>query len=590
MDTDPQNPLTLDDALELLTREGSPLAVSKATIRDVEYKVFTHAANDMRDVFAFSNKHFRDDEFLIYKDERWTFGETHRKAVALAKSLVNRGVKPGDRVAISMRNYPEYVLAIEGILAVGAVAVTLNAWWMPEEIEYGLIDSGSRFALIDHERWERFAPSQGLLDLGIAIARPIGELPAGVLAMNDLIADPIDEDFPALEIDTDADALIMYTSGSTDHPKGVVLTHRSIISSLMNFGCIGTLRILTSGSEDERQELLIWLNGGADSMDDPLAARFPREKMLVNVPFFHVSGLHTMLFLSYTAGRKLVLMYKWNAEDALALVERESLTRVDGVPTMIGEILNSDQLCKYDLSSIVSIAGGGAARPPEHVKLLGERLPHVLPGIGYGMTETNAAGATNWGDDYLSRPTSTGRASEPLIEIEIRDEEGHTLGPNQEGEICMKSALNMRCYWNKPEETEDALREGWIYSGDLGHLDEEGFLYITGRAKDVIIRGGENITCGEIENVLHDHPAENEAAVYGSPDDRLGEVVCATIYLRKDCSATEEDIQNHVRSRMAAFKVPSQVHFMDKRLPRIASGKFDKRALKQAAIERLQTR
>ncbi len=204
------------------------------------------------------------------------------------------------------------------------------------------------------------------------------------------------------------------------------------------------------------------------------------------------------------------------------------------------------------------------------------------------MTETNAAGATNWGSEYLSRPTSTGRASPPLVEIEIRDRDGNALAPNQEGEICMKSSLNMRCYWNKPEETAETLREGWIHSGDLGHLNEEGFLFITGRAKDVIIRGGENITCGEIENVLHDHPAVNEAAVYGAPDERLGEIVCASIYPKTGAISISEEIQDHVRSRIAAFKVPTHVYFTDEPLPRIASGKFDKLALKKAAIERLR--
>ena len=204
------------------------------------------------------------------------------------------------------------------------------------------------------------------------------------------------------------------------------------------------------------------------------------------------------------------------------------------------------------------------------------------------MTETNAAGATIGGAEYRARPTSVGRPSAPMVVVEIRDEDGNPLGPNQEGEICMKSALNMRCYWNKPEETSEALQDGWLYSGDLGHLDEEGFLCITGRAKDIIIRGGENITCGEIENVLHEHPAVNEAAVHGAPDDRLGEIVCAAIYLRTGCHANEEEIQDHVASRLAAFKVPSHVHFTDERLPRIASGKFDKLALKQQAIKRLE--
>jgi long-chain acyl-CoA synthetase len=588
MNSLPQRPLTRDQAITLIIDPESPLTLSKAVIDEVEFDVFKHAPNDMRDFFNFSNTHFANDEFLIYEDERWTYREVQRKSVALAKSLIELGVEPGNRVAISMRNYPEYVLAVEAIFAVGAVAVTLNSWWVSEENEYGIKDSGARFAFVDHERWDRFISSRHLLELGVAIARPLGELPEDVLRMADLFEPTEDDAFPSIEIHTDSDALIMYTSGSTGHPKGVVMSHRSIVSSMLNFGCIGTIRALEGDMEQVRQEVHRWLMGGAASMEDPIAARFPREKMLVNVPFFHVSGLHTMLFLSYRAGRTLVLTYKWNAEKALELIERESLTRLDGVPTMVGEVLNLPSLDQYDLSSLVSIAGGGAARPSKHVKLLKERLPHVLSGIGYGMTETNAAGATNWGQAYMDRPTSTGQVTAPLIQIEIRDEHSNVLGPNQEGEICMKSALNMRCYWNKPDETAEALREGWIYSGDLGYMSDDGFLYITGRAKDIIIRGGENIACLEIENVLHLHPSVSEAAVHSAPDDRLGEIVCATILLREGCNATIEDIQNHVKSHLAAFKAPSHVHFLNERLPRIASGKVDKITLKKEAIERLE--
>ena len=247
-------------------------------------------------------------------------------------------------------------------------------------------------------------------------------------------------------------------------------------------------------------------------------------------------------------------MYKWDVEKALALTEKEKLTTIHGVPTMVGEILNSPSLEKHDLSSVTWISGGGAARPPEHVKLIQEKLPHAVPGVGYGMTETNAAASTINGDEYIQRPSSVGRASAPLIDIQIRDSDGHTLGPNEEGEICMKSSLNMRCYWNKPEATQETLRDGWIYSGeDLGYLIEDGFLFITGRAKDIIIRGGENIACSEIEHVLYEHPAVDEVAVYGAPDDRLGEIVCASVFLKQDCTATEEEIKNHVGSHLSAF-------------------------------------
>lgn len=580
--------MSREAAIALLNSADSPFATNPVSIRGVEFEVFSHAPSDMRDYFNFPNTHFPNRDFLIYEDERLTFGEVHRKSVALAHSLKRIGVQPGDRVAISMRNYPEYVFAVEATLALGAIAVTLNSWWEADEMRYGIEDSGARLAIVDEERWDRLKLSFDLLDLGVIVARAENDVPSHVMKLDSLLAGDTDESFPEVDIDTDSDAIIMYTSGSTGHPKGVVMTHRSIISALMNFSFIGMLAVLMQDVDKEsRGEVLAWLTQGADAVEDPIALRLPAASMLLNVPLFHVSGLHTMLFLSYRGARKLVMMRKWNAEEALMLAERESIGRIEGVPTMIGEILNSPDLAKRDLQALTNIGGGGSARPPEHVKLLQRYLPNAVPGTGYGMTETDSAGTTISGPDYVARPSSVGRPSPPLMFIEVRDESGNVLGPNEEGEICMKSAANMRCYWNKPEATKSALRDGWIYSGDLGHVDEEGFVYITGRAKDIIIRGGENIAAAEIENVLYECPAVAETAVHGAPDERLGEIVCATIYLVPGQEVSESELKEHVGQQLAAYKVPAHVFITKEPLPRIASGKFDKLSLKQRAIENL---
>jgi long-chain acyl-CoA synthetase len=557
-----------DQLIEELSAVGSPYEVRSENVRGIELPVFANAPANLRGIYAEQ----RDDEeaiFLVYEDERLAFAEVHRRAATLAWRLRERfGIRPGDRVAIAMRNYPEWCLAFMATTSLGAVAVTLNAWWKGEELEYGLRDSGAKLVFADAERLDRLLPLLPGLGVELIAARAGAGLPQGVHDFGALLGDLEHLEFPDAEIARDADAAIMYTSGSSGHPKGVVVTHRGIISAVLNF------------------EFGIALARRQAGLVEPPRPRFA-PCMLLSVPLFHVTGSHVQFLMSFRFKRKLVMMHRWDAEKALALIERERVTEFNGVPTMSADLLNSPDFQKRDLSSLRGIGGGGAARPPEQVRRIPRSLEGGIPSTGYGLTETNAVGATIWGPDYLGRPASVGRASPPLVRIQIVDERGESLPPNQSGEIAIKSAVNMRCYWNKPEATAKVLRDGWLRTGDIGLLDEEGFLFITDRAKDIVIRGGENISCLEVEGVLYEHPGVIEAAVFGIPDPRLGEALAAVVVMRPGHAPGEQELREHVGEHLATFKVPSRIWVRDEKLPRIASGKLAKRQIKQGVIASL---
>ncbi len=575
--------LTQDQALERLVRPGSPYQLGRTRIGDAEMTVFLHAPSNLATVYALSKRHDAR-VMLVYEDERYTFAEMRQRADNLAHHMLHEfGIRKGDRVALAMRNYPEWCFTYMAATSIGAVVVPLNAWWTGPELSYGLQDSGARLVVADQERFDRMQPELLTLGLPALVARPGGPMPASGLDL----ARVLQGDFqpPEAAVDPEDDATIMYTSGSTGHPKGVVSTHRAIVSSLFNWEFVMLARIMVELPPRLLDRVYAWLDRGPDALRSA-ALELPQSAMLVTVPLFHVTGCNVQFLPAFRSGRKLVMMHRWNPERALELIEREQVTDFNGVPTMSWELINSPDFAKRNTSSLRSLSAGGAARPPEHVKKLKEKAEHAQASTGYGMTETNSLGTAIGGDDYLLRPASVGKPLPPLVEVKIIDQNGATLGPDREGEICIKSVTNMRCYWNKPEATVSTLREGWVRTGDLGKLDAEGFLFITGRSKDIVIRGGENISCPEVEHALYEHPAVFEAAVYGVPDARLGEALAATVMVRADAEVTVAELQAHVAERLAQFKVPSHVFLQREPLPRIASQKIDKRALKQKAAER----
>src|SRR5581483_930996 len=338
---------------------------------------------------------------------------------------------------------------------------------------------------------------------------------------------------------------ILYTSGTTGHPKGAVSTHRAIVQALMGFGCRSAVDRLRNPS------------------DEPAAG--PPAFILI-VPLFHVTGCVPVMLSCLANGLKLVIMYRWDPERALELIERERVTNFVGVPTQSWDLVSSPSFGDYDTSSLRSVGGGGAPAPPELVRRVASSFAKASPGIGYGMTETNAYGPQNGGADYLAHPTSTGRAT-PILQIEVRDADGRPLPPGRTGEIWFKGPNLIRGYWNQPEDTAEVLVDGWLRTGDLGHIDDEGFVYVDDRVKDMVLRGGENVYCAEVEAALYEHPAVHEAAVFGVPHERLGEEVAAAVLPRAGMAVTVEELRDHVRARLAPFKVPTVVAIVDSPLP-----------------------
>ncbi|MEY2419397.1 MAG: steroid-24-oyl-CoA synthetase, partial [Actinomycetota bacterium] len=363
-----------------------------------------------------------------------------------------------------------------------------------------------------------------------------------------------------VDIAPDDDATILYTSGTTGRAKGAVSTHRAITNSITGFASRTALERVRNPDAPRAQS------------NDPLS-------FILIVPLFHVTGGVPVMLSCFGSGLKLVMMYKWDPKRALELIERERITNFVGVPTQSWDLLECPDFDKFDTSSLLSVGGGGAPAPPKLVGRVASSFKQASPNIGYGMTETNAYGPGNSGKDYIEHPTSTGRAAPGQL-IAIRDEDGNDLPVGERGEVWFKGPSLIRGYWNKPEATAETIVNGWLRSGDLGRLDEEGFLYIEDRAKDMVLRGGENVYSAEVEAAIYEHPAVYEAAVFGVPHERLGEEVAAVICVRDGESLDAESLQAYLREHLAPFKVPSKIVFTSEQLPRNAAGKILKRELR----------
>jgi long-chain acyl-CoA synthetase len=555
--------LTWDQAINALTAEGGPFEMIEREAHGRKTRAYANTPESLR--HAFGNARLQGDKtFLVYEDETWTFAQTMARVDEIADALVNRyDIQPGDRVAIAMRNYPEWIFSFAAILSVGGIAVCMNAWWKTEEMEYGLEDSGAKLLIADIERVRTAAPTLAKNGVAALLVRHDEGHP-GADRIEDVLR--AGASMPEVAVGPDMDATILYTSGTTGFPKGAVSSHHAVLSALQSFA----FRALTG------------------AMTQPVKEPNPHDPcFILAVPLFHVTGLVPVMLSCFLNGMKLVIMYKWSPERALELVERERVTQFVGVPTMTIDLLESPDFAHRDTSSLASVGGGGAPAPPELVSRVDKSFKRARPGLGYGMTETNAYGPQNSGDDYIRKPRSSGR-SVPVLEVKVFDEQMKQVATGEVGEICFRGPNLIRGYWNKPEATAETIVNGWLRSGDLGRLDDEGFIYVEDRAKDMVLRGGENIYCAEVEAVIYEFEAVHEAAVFGMPHDRLGEEVACAVMPKKGRQIDVDALREHLSAKMASFKVPTIFDIVSEPLPRNASGKILKRDIRDELVKRGQ--
>jgi long-chain acyl-CoA synthetase len=551
-----------DDAISQLTGAGAAFELVDGEIDGRPVRLFKNTPASLRALFAGARAR-GDETFLVYEDERLGFAEVMARVDAAAALMVERyGIEPGDRVAIGMRNYPEWIISFAACVSIGATAVCVNAWWTTDELEYGLQDSGAKLLVADTERVERVLPILASTGVRVLAVRHEGDLAHGIDAWAEVMVPGAP--MPDVDVTPQMDATILYTSGTTGRPKGAVSTHQAVLSALMSFACRGQLNAVVSPPREPH----------------PYATSF-----ILVVPLFHVTGLVPVMMSCFAGGYKLVMMYKWNPERALELIEREKITQFVGVPTMSWDLLESPDFERRDTSSLASVGGGGAPAPPELVQRVEKSFRRGRPGIGYGMTETNAYGPSNAGDDYIKKPRSTGRVL-PVMQIKVADAAGKEVPRGDVGEIYFYGPNLIRGYWNRPEATAETIVDGWLRSGDIGRMDEDGFLYVEDRAKDMVLRAGENVYCAEVEAAIYEHPAVYEAAVFGLPHPRLGEEVAVALVLRQGSILEEDALRAHLRERIAGFKIPTVIEIHTEQLPRNASGKILKRQIRDELAAR----
>ncbi|NAS27295.1 AMP-binding protein [Herbidospora sp. NEAU-GS84] len=515
-------------------------------------RIWKHAPATFRAMLETTVFH-GDKTFVVYEDERLTYAEFFRATATLAHALRDSGIAKGDRVAIAMRNYPEWIVSFSAVLAIGAIAVPLNAWWTAAELEYALGDSGARLVITDGERADRVA------GVPLIVTRR-GSFEGG-RDWDDVLADE-KTTLPPVELSPDDPATIFYTSGTTGRSKGALGSHRNLGQAPMTVA-------------------YAMMRGVAMAGRDPAESAGQRRITLLTVPLFHATGCFAVLMTTMFTGGGLVLMYKWDPGRALELIERERATVMSGVPTNAWQLLSHPALDKHDISSLTAISYGGAPAPPKLLERITALLPDRTPSNGYGMTETTALAIYNSGREYAAHPDSIGRPL-AVMDVKICDPGGRELPRGEVGELCMRGPVVIMGYWNRPDATAEAIVDGWLHTGDLARIDEEGLVYIVDRAKDMVIRGGENVYCAEVEAALFEHPAIDDAAVIGIPDEELGEQVGAVV--RITSPVTAGDLRAFLRTRLAEFKIPVRFWFHEEELPRNPGGKILKTVLRRQVL------
>tara|TARA_R110002072_G_scaffold89232_6_gene200042 strand:- start:38103 stop:39800 length:1698 start_codon:yes stop_codon:yes gene_type:complete len=546
-----------------LISPGQQFEITEVTVRGETIKAYANAPPSLREVWMASAA-FADRDYLVFQDERWTYTEAHQQVASIANWLKSQGIQQGDRVAISMRNYPEWLLTYWACVSQGIAAVGMNAWWITEELEYALKDSEPKVLFCDQERWDRFAPLQESFPemkvVGVRLDTPV----AGVTPFSEVVA--TGGELPDCTIEGDEDACIFYTSGTTGLPKGAQLTHRGCVNNIMNLAfagaALGTAAALAAGEAVPNPE------------DAPIGSA------LVTTPLFHVTANNCLSHGTTLTGGKLVHMYKWDALEALKIIEKERITNLTGVPVMSRELISHPDFDKYDTSTLLSVGGGGAQLQPDLVGKIDQSVKSAKASTGYGMTETCGIITSISGAYFLDKPDSCGPAM-PNFEARCVNADGETVPQGEVGELWVKGAPVIKGYLNREEATAESITNGWLHTGDVARIDEHGFIFIVDRVKDMVLRGGENIFCAEVETVIFAMDDVAECSVFGVEDDRLGEEVGVAVMLKPGTTTNADSIREYCLSHMAKHKVPRYIWIQTEPLPRNASGKFLKRELKE---------
>ncbi len=555
----------LRETVQELTSEGQLFALTDVEVNGQTLRAWAIAPPTLRDLWLMSAGHGEAD-YLVYEDERWTYARAHEQVASIASYLVANGIGKDDKVAIAMRNYPEWLLSFWAIVCIGAVPVGVNAWWVAEELEYGLKDSNTKLLICDRERLQRFE----------SIRSSFPELPVVTVRVDDVpnwatpwsAALESESVLPDANIEPDDDVAIFYTSGTTGHPKGARLTHR---------GCANNVVTQTFASFALKMAQAKYENKALPTM---AREGLPQTATIAVTPLFHVTA-NGMAQTLTAGGGKIVHTYKWDAGEALHLIEKEKITNFSGVPIMTREIFDHPNFATTDTSSVDSFGGGGAPVQADLIEKVGASGRSAMMAQGYGMTETSTMASAAYGLYQLDKPTSAGLVM-PVFEAKTIDEQGNDLPAGETGELCLRGVQIFKGYLNRPDATAETIVDGWLHTGDIGYVDEDNFIYLVDRAKDMVLRGGENVYSSEVEMIVYRYDDVAECAVFAVPDDRLGEEVGVAVYSPQNPSLDVDALRAFCKEHLAAFKVPRYIWVVQEPLPRNASGKFVKKELQNA--------